>query len=103
VKSPGGFKLGSILAEAAYDAIDSSAYLASDCATVRLEIDRAVWGTPLMNQKLNAYGVPIVERPKVKAIKKMDLSGDSGKQIVYSETKLVLRTHKKTFQKLADM
>lgn len=56
-----------------------------------------------MNHKLNTYGVPIVDRPKVKAIKKLDLGGDSGKQIVYSETKLVLRTHKKTFQKLADM
>jgi hypothetical protein len=56
-----------------------------------------------MNHKLNSYGVSIVERPKVKAIKKLDLDGDSGKQIVYSETKLVLRTHKKTFQKLADM
>ena len=61
------------------------------------------WGTYVMNHKLNTYGVSIVERPKVKAIKKLDLGGDSGKQIVYSETKLVLRTHKKTFQKLADM
>jgi len=56
-----------------------------------------------MNHKLNTYGVSIVARPKVKAIKKLDLAGESGKQIVYSETKLVLRTHKKTFQKLADM
>jgi len=56
-----------------------------------------------MNHKLNTYGVAIVERPKVKAIKKLDLGGDSGKQIVFSETKLVLRTHKKTFKKLADM
>lgn len=56
-----------------------------------------------MNQKLNTYGVYIVERPKIKATKKLDLSGDQGKQIVFSETKLALRTHKKTFQKLADM
>ncbi len=56
-----------------------------------------------MNHKLNIYGVSIVERPKVKAVKKLDLGGDLGKQIVYSETKLVLRTHKKTFKKLADM
>jgi hypothetical protein len=74
----------SALMQTAYDAIDSSAYLASKCATVRLEIDQAVWGTKVMTGKLNNYGVPIVERPKVKAIKKMDLSGDSGKQIVYS-------------------
>lgn len=56
-----------------------------------------------MNQKLNAYGVCIVERPKIKATKKLDLSGEQGKQIVYSETKLALRTHRKTFQRLADM
>ncbi|WP_419198442.1 hypothetical protein, partial [Pseudomonas putida] len=57
----------------------------------------------VMSHKLDIYGVSIVKRPKVKAIKKLDLGGDLGKQIVYSETKLVLRTHKKTFQKLADM
>ncbi|SDS37180.1 acetyltransferase [Pseudomonas sp. R4-83] len=56
-----------------------------------------------MNNKLNTYGVSIVERPKIKATKKLDLGGDQGKQIVYSETKLVLRTHQKTFKKLADM
>ena len=88
---------------AAYDAVDGSVYLASRCATVRAEIDQTVWGTQVMNHKLNTYGVSIVERPKIKAIKKLDLGGDSGKQIVYSETKRVLRTHKKTFQKLADM
>nr|WP_110950024.1 acetyltransferase [Pseudomonas bohemica] len=56
-----------------------------------------------MNHRLNTSGVSIVERPKVKAVKKLDLGDDSGRQIVCSETKLVLRTHKKTFQKLADM
>ena len=56
-----------------------------------------------MNHKLNSYGVSIVERPKIKATKRLDLGGDQGKQIILSETKLVLRTHKKTFQKLADM
>jgi hypothetical protein len=35
--------------------------------------------------------------------KKLDLGNDLGKQIVLSETKLVLRTHAKTFKKLADM
>lgn len=77
--------------------------LASSCATLRVEIDQAVWGTQAMNHKLNTYGVSIVERPKIKATKKLDLGGDLGKQIVYSETKLALRTHRKTFQKLADM
>lgn len=56
-----------------------------------------------MNHKLNTYGISIVERPKIKATKKLDLGGDSGRQIVCSETKLVLRTHKRTFEKLADM
>lgn len=49
------------------------------------------------------YGVDIVTRPHIKAKKVLDLSGESGKQIVCSETKLVLRTHKNTFRKLADM
>nr|WP_318654557.1 acetyltransferase [Pseudomonas sp. MWU13-2100] len=56
-----------------------------------------------MNHKLNTYGVSIVERPKIKATKKLDLGGDPGKRIVFLETRLVLTTHKKTFRKLADM
>ncbi|MBA6067260.1 acetyltransferase [Pseudomonas mosselii] len=56
-----------------------------------------------MKHKLENYGIAIVDRPKIKATKKLDLGGDQGKQIVYSETKLALRTHRKTFQKLADM
>ncbi|MGW7677849.1 acetyltransferase [Shewanella sp. S23-S33] len=56
-----------------------------------------------MNRKLEAYGVQAVIRPKIKATKQLDLSGDLGRQIIKSETKLVLRTHPKTFQKLADM
>lgn len=73
------------------------------CATLRVVIDQAVRDTEAMNHKLSTYGVSIVERPKIKATKKLDLSGEQGKQIVFSETKLALRTHKKTFQKLADM
>lgn len=56
-----------------------------------------------MNQKLATYGVTVVERPKIKATKQLDLSGEAGRQIVKSETKLALRTHAKTFKKLADM
>ncbi|WP_394230529.1 acetyltransferase [Shewanella colwelliana] len=52
---------------------------------------------------LKKYGIDIVERPHVKAKKVLSLTGCSGKQIVRSETKLVLRTHKNTFRKLADM
>lgn len=56
-----------------------------------------------MNTKVENYGLKPVKRPKIKASKTLDLSGELGKQIVKSETKLVLRTHKKTFEKLADM
>ncbi|MCR4535487.1 acetyltransferase [Shewanella xiamenensis] len=56
-----------------------------------------------MLNETKKYGVTIVERPHVKANKKLDLTGGCGKQIVHSETKLVLRTHKNTFRKLADM
>ena len=57
-----------------------------------------------MNDKLQKYGVAVINnRPKIVATKRLDLTGEMGKQIVKSETKLVLRTHKKTFEKLADM
>jgi len=56
-----------------------------------------------MNTKIEVYGVKSVQRPKVPARKKLDLSGEFGQQIVKSETKLVLRTHKRTFEKLAYM
>lgn len=56
-----------------------------------------------MNKDLERYGVKIVERPKIAATKSLDLAGEYGQQIVRSETKLALRTHKQTFKKLADM
>jgi len=56
-----------------------------------------------MNKKVEAYGVSAVARPKIKATKTLDLSGESGKQIVKSEAKLAIRTHRKTFTKLAHM
>lgn len=49
------------------------------------------------------YGVDLVDRPKIKAKFMIDLKGETGKQIIKSETKLVLRTHRATFKKLADM
>jgi hypothetical protein len=58
---------------------------------------------PQMNTKISKYGVKPVKRPKIVAEKILDLRNESGKQIVLSETKLVLRTHAKTFKKLADM
>lgn len=56
-----------------------------------------------MNKKVEAYGVVAVDRPKIKATKQLDLSGEAGQQIVKSETTLALRTHAKTFKRLADM
>ena len=57
----------------------------------------------MINKKIEKYGVTAVERPKIPATKQLDLTGDSGQQIVKSETKLALRTHAKTFKRLADM
>ena len=57
-----------------------------------------------MSESQNPYGLPqATNRPKIKATKQLNLIGDEGKQIIKSETKLVLRTHQKTFEKLADM
>ncbi|STZ63254.1 Uncharacterised protein [Moraxella lacunata] len=56
-----------------------------------------------MNNKLSKYGITPTNRPKVPATKKLDLTGEQGQQIIKSETKLVLRTHKETFKRLADM
>lgn len=57
----------------------------------------------MVSKKIEAYGVKAVKRPKILANKKLDLSGPQGKQVIKTETKLVLRTHKNTFKKLADM
>ena len=55
-----------------------------------------------MNQIVKSLPRP-EKRPHVKATKSLDLGSLEGKQIVFSETKLALRTHQKTFKKLADM
>jgi len=49
------------------------------------------------------YGVNYVIRPHIKAIKKLDLTGKTGKEIIKAETEKVLRIHKKTFEKLSQM
>ena len=56
-----------------------------------------------MTAKINIYGVKQIKRPHIKANKTLDLTGKSGVQIIKSETKLVLLTHKNTFKRLADM
>ena len=40
-----------------------------------------------MNKKIEAYGVKAVERPKIKASKYLDLTGNLGQQLIKSETK----------------
>lgn len=57
----------------------------------------------LMSNKLLKYGINVIDRPKIPATKRLNLTGEQGQQIVKSETKLVLRTHKETFKRLADM
>jgi len=53
---------------------------------------------------INDFGLPqAVDRPKIKAIKELDLSGREGQQIVKSETKLVLIKYAATLKKLADI
>ena len=39
-----------------------------------------------MNSKVEKYGLQAVERPRIKATRKLDLSGPEGQQIVKSET-----------------
>jgi len=56
-----------------------------------------------MNEKIARYGVKPVHRPKIKANRKLDLSGEEGRQIILAETRVVLNNHAKTFAKLADM
>ena len=56
-----------------------------------------------MNPKIQQLGLQLVQRPKIRPKKQLDLTGAEGQQIVLSETKLVLRTHAKTFKKLADI
>ncbi|MDO6804162.1 MULTISPECIES: acetyltransferase [unclassified Oceanobacter] len=56
-----------------------------------------------MNEKIARYGVKPVQRPKIKADRQLDLSGEEGKKIIQAETRSVLKKHAKTFAKLADM
>ncbi len=56
------------------------------------------------NSVSNKYGLPQVQnRPQIKAEKSLCLNGEEGRQIIKSETKLTLKTHEKTFTRLADM
>lgn len=56
-----------------------------------------------MNKVVAKYGLKPVSRPKVTLVRELDLSSPEGKEIVRSKTKLVMKLHKNTFSKLADM
>lgn len=52
---------------------------------------------------MKKYGIEIVDRPKIKATKMLDLSSKEGELLVRDLTIKILNRHKKTFQRLADL
>ena len=52
---------------------------------------------------MKKYGIEIIDRPKIKPIKKLDLSGKNGEEIIKLLTEKILIRHEKTFKRLDDM
>jgi hypothetical protein len=52
---------------------------------------------------MKKYGVEIVDRPKIRPTKMLDLTGKRGEEIVRVLTKKILIRHDKTFKRLSDM
>ena len=52
---------------------------------------------------MKKYGVEIVDRPKIKPIKELDLTGKEGEKLIRSLKKKILIRHEKTFKRLSDM
>ena len=52
---------------------------------------------------MKKYGVEIVDRPKIKPIKELDLKGKEGEKIIRLLTKKILIRHEKTFKRLSEM
>ena len=52
---------------------------------------------------MRKYGVEIVERPKIRPTKELDLSGKDGEKLVRLLTKKILIRHEKTFKRLSEM
>ena len=52
---------------------------------------------------MRKYGVEIVERPKIRPTKELDLSGKDGEKLVRLLTKKILIRHEKTFKRLSKM
>ena len=60
-------------------------------------------GMVKVNDMKVKYGVEYIARPYIKATEKIDLTGETGKEIIKVETEKVLRVHKKTFERLSQM
>lgn len=52
---------------------------------------------------MKKYGIEVIDRPKIKPIKKLDLSGKNGEEIIKLLTEKILIRHEKTFKRLEDM
>ena len=47
---------------------------------------------------MKKYGVEVVDRPKIRPIKELDLTGKEGEEIIKLLTKKILIRHEKTFK-----
>jgi len=57
-----------------------------------------------MENKLAKYGVKKrVCGPKIKPTKQLNLDTPEGQRLVYTEARMILAQHKKTFRRLASM
>jgi hypothetical protein len=52
---------------------------------------------------MKKYGVEIVDRPKIRPIKELDLDRERGRKTCQITDKKILIRHEKTFKRLADM
>ena len=52
---------------------------------------------------MKKYGVEIVDRPKIKPIKELDMTGKEGEKLIKKKKKNILIRHEKTFKRLSDM
>lgn len=52
---------------------------------------------------MKKYGVEIVNRPKIRPTKMLDLSGKEGEKIIKSLTEKILVRHQKAFERLSNM
>ena len=52
---------------------------------------------------MKKYGVEIVDRPKIRPTKELNLKGKKKKKIIRLLTKKILIRHEKTFKRLSEM